>query len=51
MKDVALKVDAMAIHKGTFWHQTKKSYVGTVDYGTAVPEIEDEIATEALLVQ
>ena len=26
-----------------------KSYVGTVDYGTAIPENEDELATEALV--
>ena len=26
-----------------------KQYVGTINYGTAVPEVEDDLATEALV--
>ena len=48
MRDV-LVVDAMAIHKGTFWDPKSKSYVGCVDYGLAVPELSDTLATEALV--
>ena len=47
--DVLLVMDAMAIHKGTFWDPNSKSYVGCVDYGLAVPELSDTLATEALV--
>ena len=47
--DVVLIVDAMAIHKGTWWDPKKRSFVGNVDYGTAIPEASDELATEALV--
>ena len=36
MTDVVLVVDAMAIHKGTFWDPNSKSYMGCEDYGLAV---------------
>ena len=49
MSDAVLMVDAMALHKGTVWDPKTKRYVGTVDYGTAIPENEDELATEALV--
>ena len=38
MSDVALIVDAMALHKMTVWDDVSKCYVGLVDYGTAMPE-------------
>ena len=49
MSDVALIVDAMALHKGTVWDPKTKQYIGMVDYGTAVPEVTDSYATEALV--
>ena len=49
MSDVVLIVDAMALHKGTIWDPKTKQYVGMVDYGTAVPEVTDSYATEALV--
>ena len=49
MSEVVLMVDAMTLHKGTVWDPKSKSYIGTVDYGTAIPENEDELATEALV--
>ena len=49
MSEVVLMVDAMTLHKGTVWDPKSKSYVGTVDYGTTIPENEDELATEALV--
>ena len=45
MKDVALMVDAMTIYKSTIWDPKKKRYIGTVDYGTTFPEIENELTT------
>ena len=38
VSDVVLIVDAMAIHKGTWWDPRKRCFVGNVDYGTAIPE-------------
>ena len=49
MSDVDLVLDAMALHKGTIWDPKSKQYVGTVDYGTAMPEVPDDLATEALV--
>ena len=49
MSDVALIVDAMALHKMTVWDDASKCYVGLVDYGTAMPEPETTEATEALV--
>ena len=49
MSDVALIVDAMALHKGIIWDPKTKQYVGTVDYGTALPEVTESFATEALV--
>ena len=49
MSDVVLIVDAMALHKGTTWYLKSKSYAGLVDYGTAKPEVEENLATEALV--
>ena len=49
MSDVVLIVDAMALHKGTMWDQKSRKYVGTVDYGAAIPEVPDSLATEALV--
>ena len=49
MSDIVLIVDAMALHKGTMWDPKTRQYVGTVDYGTALPEVPDSLATEALV--
>ena len=49
MRDVVLIVDAMELHKGTWWGQMKRCYIGRVDYGTALPEASDNFATEALV--
>ena len=49
MKDIALIVDGMALRKGIVWNPKTKRYVGTINYGTAVPEVEDDLATEALV--
>ena len=49
MSDVVLMVDAMALRNGTIWDLVSKKYVGTVDYGTALPEIPDNLTTEALV--
>ena len=48
MSDVVLIVDAMELHKGTWWDQKKRCFVGRVDYGTALPEAGDNLGTEAL---
>ena len=50
MSDVVLIVDAMALYKGTIWDPKSKSYVGLVDYGTAKPEPEENMASEALVI-
>ena len=47
MTDVVLVVDAL--HKGIIWDPISKQYVGTVDYGTAIHEVPDDLATEALV--
>ena len=47
MKDIALIVDGMALHKGIICNPKTKQYVGTIDYGIASPEVEDDLATEA----
>ena len=49
MSDCVLIVDAMALYKGTTWDPKTKTYVGLVDYGTAKPEPEENLATEALV--
>ena len=49
MSDVVLVVDAMSLSKMTVYDQTTKSFVGLVDYGSAIPEPEDTEATEALV--
>ena len=49
MSDVVLIVDAMAIHKDTTWDPKTKRFVGTVDYGMAMPEVMESLATEALV--
>ena len=49
MRDVVLHVDAMALHKMTIYDKAKNSFVGMVDYGTAIPESETNEATEALV--
>ena len=49
MSDAALIVDAMESHKGIRWDQKKRCYIGSVDYGTGLPEVGDNLATEALV--
>ena len=36
--DVVLTVDAMSLYNGTWWDPKEWCYVGTVDYGTGLPE-------------
>ena len=47
--DVVLIVDAISLYKGTWWDPKEQCFVGRVDYGTGLPEAEDELATEALV--
>ena len=49
MADAVLVIDALVIHKGTFWDPKKWQYVGNVNYGTAVPEACENPSTEALV--
>ena len=49
MSDVVLIVDAMDLHKGTWWDEKKRCYIGRVDCGTALPDAGDNLATEALV--
>ena len=49
MSEVVLVVDAMSLHKGTMWDPISKQCVGNVDYGTAVPEVSTDLATDALV--
>ena len=46
MQDVVLIVYAMSLHRITIYDQRRKSFVGLVDEGTAIPEAEE---TEALV--
>ena len=50
MSDVVVIVDAMALHKSTIWDPKTRKYVGTVYCGTAIPEAEDELAKETLVL-
>ena len=47
MSEAVLVVDAMAIHKGAFWDPKLHCFVGCIDYGIAIPEPSDTLATEA----
>ena len=49
MSEVVLVVDAISLHKGTMWDPISKRYFGKVDYGTAVPEVSTDLATDALV--
>ena len=49
MLDVVLIVNAMELHKGTWWNQKKRCYIGRVDNATALLEAGDNLATEALV--
>ena len=49
LPDVVLIVDAMELHRGTWWEQKKRCYIKRVDYGTALPEAGDNVATKALV--
>ena len=50
MSEAVLVVDAMAIHKGAFWDPKLHRFVRCIDYGIAIPEPSDILATEALVV-
>ena len=47
MSEVVLIVDAMSLHEGTIWDPVSKQYFGNVEYGTAVPEVSTDLATDA----
>ena len=49
MADVVIVVDAMSLSKMTAYDQATKSFVGLVDYGSAIHEPEDTEATKALV--
>ena len=49
MSVIVLIVDATALHESTMWDPKTRKYVGTIDYGTAIPEAEDELAKETLV--
>ena len=49
MSEVVLVVDAMALHKSAIWDPVAQQYVGSVNYGTAIPEPPEDLATEALV--
>ena len=49
MSDVVLVVDVMSLSKMTVYDWATKSFVGLVDYGSAIPEPEDTESTEALV--
>ena len=39
----------MVLHKGTWWDQKKRCYIGRVDHVIALPEAGEHLATEALV--
>ena len=49
MKECALILDGMAIRKQTMYHPKVDRYVGFVDYGGAIPEPCDQLASEAVV--
>ena len=49
MSDVVLIVDPMSIYKGTLWDPKERYYIGRVEYGTGLPEADDELATEDMV--
>ena len=49
MSDVVLILDAMELHKGTWWDKKKRCYIERIDYGTALPEAGNNVATEPLV--
>ena len=48
MSDVVLVVNGMSLSKMTVYDWATKSFVGLVDYGSAMPAPVDTEATEAL---
>ena len=48
-KDCCLIIDAMSIRKQTIWDPKKDRYAGFVDYGSAIPENPETLASEALV--
>ena len=51
MRDVVLIVDVMSLHKITIFDKKQESFVGLVDHGTAIPELETTEGTEALVFE
>ena len=49
MSEVVLVVDAMALHKSAIWDPVAQQYVGSVNYGTAIPEPPEDLVIEALV--
>ena len=49
MSDIVLIVDVIAQQKPTIWDLKTRKYVDTVDYGAAIPEVEDKLSKKALV--
>ena len=50
ISDVVLVVDGMKLHSEAVWDPKAWKFVGNVDYGTALPELADGEATDALVL-
>ena len=40
----------MEFHKGTAWNPKTKLYIGSIDYGTAIPKPADDLPAEGLVL-
>ena len=49
MSDAILVVDGMKLHSEAVWDPKVQMFVGNIDYRTAIPELVDGEATEALV--
>ena len=49
MSDVVLVVDGMKLCSEAVWDTKAQKFVGNINYGTAIPELVDGEATEALV--
>ena len=49
MNDVDFVVDGMKLFSEAVWDPKARTFVGNIDYGTAIPELVDGEATEALV--
>ena len=50
MWNVVVLLDVMTFHKGNIWGHVSEQIVGSVDYGTVIPKVSTEAATEALVL-